>query len=325
MKRRAVPRCVAGATLARVPRVPGDNRGRVAPVWAFAAVLAAASGYEGAAHAFCRTTTIMPPVGYDPAVSGCWKAGTPLVWSSDRAPFGIAQTASQQVSLAEATRIADAAFQAWNDATCDGKPLGLQAYDDGPITMVPDGSYLIPAGSDASTLSVWASCTESDRCDARAHDVIVFDDDAWPHDDPVNTLALTTVTYGATDGRIFEAYTEVNSAQKTLLTTEPPAGGGYDLQAILTHEAGHFFGLAHATDPSAVMYAYYQPGAIQLTPDDVAGICSVQPPAAAHDGCSAAGRDAGNGLALAMAPLAAFAMVRRRRRSAAGRRGDRVA
>src|ERR1019366_8185381 len=54
-------------------------------------------------------------------------------------------------------------------------------------------------------------------------------------------------------------------------------GTEYDLGSILTHEAGHFLGLAHTADTSAVMYASYSPGATVLTPDDVAGICSIYP------------------------------------------------
>ncbi len=274
------------------------------------AVLASA----GPARAFCRTTTVPPPLGYNPANSGCWTEGTPLVWSTDHAPYGVSSAASKQVSLAEATRVADAAFQTWNRTPCEGGPPALQAYDDGPIDDVPDASYLVPAGTDASILSAWAACAESDQCSASAHDVIVFDDEGWPHDDPVNTLALTTVTYGPNDGRIFEAYTEVNSAQHTLTTLEPPPDdGSYDLQAILTHEAGHFFGLAHSMDTSAVMYAFYQPGAIALTPDDVDGICSVQPPPSSSKGCSCGVAGGAGGGVIAMLPLAGLLMRRRRR------------
>ncbi len=54
--------------------------------------------------------------------------------------------------------------------------------------------------------------------------------------------------------------------------------GYYDLASILTHEAGHFLGLAHSAETSAVMYAHYHPGQNVLTPDDVGGICSIYPP-----------------------------------------------
>jgi hypothetical protein len=147
----------------------------------------------------------------------------------------------------------------------------VQAYDVGALDVSPDSG----------------DCTTSSTCDAATHDVIVFRDTKWPYDDPVNTLALTTVTYGVNDGEIFEAYTEVNTAMHTISTEEPPPTGSFDLQAILTHEAGHFLGLAHATDTHSIMYAYYQAGAINLTPDDDGAICTVYDPPPSSGSCQA--------------------------------------
>ena len=247
---------------------------------ACAVVVAALAAGARPAGAFCRTTTSKAPAGWNPAVSGCWTDGMPLAWKTDRVPYGVASQASDQVSLAAATRVADLAFAAWNDAECDGKPVGIEAYDDGP-TRSPTAPTATPwpSGRTAPTAT---------RVTPSSHDVVVFDDVAWPYNDPVNTLALTTVTYGVDDGEVFEAYTEVNSSQHELTTTEPPPADGttFDLQAILTHEAGHFLGLAHATATSSIMYAYYQPGAITLTADDVDAICTVYPPSSPEGGCA---------------------------------------
>ena len=63
--------------------------------------------------------------------------------------------------------------------------------------------------------------------------------------------------------------------------TDIPTKIEYDLQAIVTHEVGHFIGIAHSPDPSAVMYASYPPGSISqrtLTPDDVGAVCEIYPP-----------------------------------------------
>jgi len=93
----------------------------------------------------------------------------------------------------------------------------------------------------------------------------------------------------------------------------------FDLQAILTHEAGHFFGLAHATDTHSIMYAYYKPGAIQLTADDVAGVCATYP--SAHGGgcsCSAASDRFGPWETVVAAALLVVALARRRHRRRAG-------
>ncbi|HEY6460654.1 MAG TPA: matrixin family metalloprotease, partial [Polyangiaceae bacterium] len=231
----------------------------------------------GLARAYCRTTTVHEPVPYDPVASGCWTQGTPLAWQAGAdIGYSLSQAASDQLSLADATRVADAAFDTWNGVECPGNvALDVHAYDEGPVSEEA-------AVDDCGLVA----------CDPTYHDplhVIVFDDVKWPHDDPNNTLALTTVTYGVDDGRIFDADIEVNTAQHTITAAEPPPDGSYDLQAILTHEAGHFFGLAHATETTPIMYAQYQPGAITLTSDDVAGVCAIYPPSAKHSGgCAAA-------------------------------------
>lgn len=259
-----------------------------------------------AAHGFCRTTTAGVPNGYDPTVNGCITQGTPLAWHQSRVPMGVIQAASSQVSLADATRVEDLALSAWNHVTCVGGPVNIQVYDDGPIAQVP------------------APCMSSDACDPASHDYLVFDDGGWPYDDPANALGLTTVTFGVDDGRIFSAYTEINSASKTISPQEPAPAGAYDLQAILTHETGHFLGLAHATSTTPIMYAYYKPGAIELTSDDEQGLCTIYPPASQSGGggedpsgqcaCHAVGSGSGGpgGVAAALVALAVLRRTRRR-------------
>src|SRR5262249_51371510 len=110
--------------------------------------------------------------------------------------------------------------------------------------------------------------------------VIVFRDDVWPHNDASNTLGLTTVTYDPDSGEIYDADMEIN-ATVPLSTTDPVPAGGYDFESIITHEAGHFLGMAHSGDDRATMFAHYTPGSSTLrvlAADDVAGICSVYRP-----------------------------------------------
>ncbi|HLK36062.1 MAG TPA: matrixin family metalloprotease [Polyangiaceae bacterium] len=255
------------------------------------------------ARAFCRTTTVHAPSGYDPSQSGCWTQGTPLAWPSGQTvPYSLASNASKQIDLADATAIAHEAFAQWDDAPCkEGAPT-VQAYDNGPV--------------DAALV---ATDCGLNQCDPTVHDglhMIVFRDDQWPHSDPVNTLALTTVTYGIETGTIFDADIEVNTAQHTITAMDPPSPGTVALRAILTHEAGHFFGLAHATDTSSIMFWQYQPGAIDLTADDIGGVCAVYTPTKAKDGCGVT--PGGGGGAAGMFGVALFmwgALARRRRTS----------
>ena len=241
-----------------------------------ALALAAVVSSAGVARGYCRTTATPAPAGFNPAVAsgGCWTDGVPLGWAqAAHIPYSIAANASQQVSLAEATRVAQLSFNAWNRAACPGGRPNVVAYN------------AVPA-SDAQV----ASDCGLNPCDPKVHDpqhLIVFRDDGWPYNDTVNTLALTTVTYGVNSGTIFDADIEINSSPsaRPITTQEPPDPSSVDLQAILTHEAGHFLGLAHATSQSVVMYAFYSPGHVDLAPDDVAGLCSIYPPPS-QSGCS---------------------------------------
>jgi len=252
------------------------------------------------AHAYCRTTTSQVPNGYNPASSGCWPEGTPLAWQASRVPIGVITAASSQVSLADATRVLDLAFGAWNNVMCSGGSPSIQVYDDGPIAQAPA-----------------SGCNSSASCDPVANDYVIFDDAGWPHDDPSNALGLTTVTFGVDDGRIFAAYTEINTAQKTIVAQEPPPMGAYDLQAILTHETGHVLGLAHATEPASVMYAFYHSEAINLTADDAAGLCSIYPPSSQSGdgggGCAVGPLRGDDALGAVAVALVGLAMLLRRR------------
>jgi hypothetical protein len=267
-------------------------------------VVLGALAASGEARAFCRTTTSGAPLGYDPAVSGCWTKGIPLAWPSGRVPYGVSSAGSKYVTPSDAVRVADLAFTAWNESVCANGPPTVQAYDVGLLTQ-PDAS----------------DCATSGSCNPAAHDLIVFRDAAWLYDDPVNTLALTTVSYGVNDGVIFEALVEVNTAQHPVTAVEPPppsTSGVFDLQAILTHEAGHFLGLAHATETQAVMYAYYQAGAITLSADDVAGICAMYGPSPpgtnASSSCATPQANGARGSGCVAAAFAFIAVLRRRAR-----------
>jgi hypothetical protein len=112
--------------------------------------------------------------------------------------------------------------------------------------------------------------------------VIIFHDDGWPYpEDAANVLGFTTVQYAYGTGEILDADMEINSAHFELVPFPPVVAGKQpmqvDLLSVLTHEAGHFLGLAHSEAQDAMMYAFYAPGAV-LSDDDVAGVCSIYNP-----------------------------------------------
>lgn len=255
------------------------------------AAFAIGLGTASTAHAYCRTTTTaLPASNYDPSLAGtCWTQGMPIAWpTGSDIPYSLAQAASVQVTLADATRVADAAFSAWNNTAC---PASLYSVDAGAAltsaTDIPNVQTYDEGPSDAETVANDCGLIQCGSTVHDTHHIIVFRDTAWDHDDTNSTLALTTVTYGTNSGTIYDADMEINaittgSMPHFLSTVEPPQlplpSNTYDLQTIITHEAGHFLGLAHATDHSAVMYAFYSAGSLALQPDDIDGICTIYPP-----------------------------------------------
>jgi MYXO-CTERM domain-containing protein len=221
-------------------------------------IAAAAMLAPRAADAFCRTTTTPIPANYSPT-RGCFVDGLALFWKGGCISYSLNSKASTDITLTEATSVIDAAFNSWNRAACaGGTQVGILTSNIGPTSCGKVG-YNVNGPN---------------------QNVIVFRDDAWPYSDPNNTLGLTTVTFNADNGEIFDADMEINSSGKNLSTSPTVPANGFDLLSVITHEAGHFLGLAHATDSKATMFASYKPGTSALrtlTPDDIAGICEIYP------------------------------------------------
>lgn len=219
----------------------------------------AASLLPRAAGAYCRTTTLPLPSTYSPT-AGCYAEGLLLFWRNACVGFSINQESSRNIPYADAKRIIDASFSTWTDASCSatGKAPGITATDLGG-----------------------AQCDEVRYNPSSANqNLIVFRDDSWPYDDKYSTLGLTTVTFNAETGEIYDADMEINSSERNLSISDQVPANGFDLASVVTHEAGHFFGLAHATNAASTMFASYKPGTIALrtlAPDDVEGICAIYP------------------------------------------------
>ncbi len=223
-----------------------------------AAIAGGVLAWSAHASAFCREVTASPPANYNPGTEGCFQGtgtGLPtLFWRNQCVGYSLQRSASKWVSLADATTVAAHAFAAWTSASCPGG---------GAPSIVPTA---FPA----------VSC---DAIPSQEHNnPIIFRDNAWPYADTSNALGYTTLTVNLQTGEILGAAIEINSANYMLVANGPVPPGAYDLASILTHEAGHFLGLAHSQNSSAVMYAYYEPGSTVLSPDDAAGICTVYAP-----------------------------------------------
>ncbi len=224
------------------------------------------------ASAYCRTITLSIPASVDQTTT-CYDppGAIPLWWSGQCVGFSVQQNASTQISLGDAESHALAAFERWMNASCpSGGSPSIIVSDEGPV-----------------------ACDEVGYSEVGPNQhVIIFRDTSWPYSDRYNTLALTTVTFDTDTGEIYDADMEINTSKTTITVNEPAGAGEYDFDSIITHEAGHFLGMAHSPLDTAVMFAHYKAGSTALTSDDVAGICTIYEPG----GARATEQDAGTAI-----------------------------
>ena len=226
--------------------------------------LATLLAFETSAHAFCRTTTKPVAADFQPSPTKCWDQGVPLFWRNSCVGYNVQRTASKSVAYEDATNNLSIAFTKWTGTSCptDGtgrSRVSIDVRDLGPVDC-GDVNY---------------------NSSGPNQNVIIFRDDFWPHNDTSNTLALTTVTFAPDTGEIYDADMEVNTFQQKMSLVDPIPSNGYDFLSIVTHEAGHFLGMAHSGDSRATMYASYSQGETRLrnlTADDINGICSIYRP-----------------------------------------------
>ena len=254
---------------------------------ALAALVGVASLLAGGrAHAYCRTTTVGVPADYDPSVS-CWTEGLPLYWKNACVGYSIQQDASKQVSYDDAKDAISEAFSKWTSTTCTTDGADSESAGTGDDDDTVDAGN-VNSGGQVARVSIDVRDLGPVSCDEVAYNatgpnqhVILFRDDTWPHNDSNNTLALTTVVFNPDTGELYDADMEINTAQQKVTLQDPVPADGYDFASIVTHETGHFLGMAHSTDQHATMFAHYDPGQTtlrHLTFDDLDGICDIYPP-----------------------------------------------
>ena len=169
--------------------------------------------------------------------------------------------------------LGDAGFQAvtraWPTWAAQMEACGDLTLSEGPHSssrmtgLPPEGSgenlVLFRTTLCSAVVDAGDPCTGTGTC-GNVHD-------CWDHASGV--LALTTVTFRATDGVIVLADVEFNAAQGFFTTVDSPpctppdeslACVVNDTQETATHEFGHVLGLDESPDPTSTMYGYASPG-----------------------------------------------------------------
>ncbi len=196
-------------------------------------------------------------------VDQCNLSGKPLYWASSIVTWSIQKDGSplRDISAETLREVVDSAFGRWEAADCGGG-LHPKIHLEGYPTDAP-----------------FVNCAKPEYNQSQPNaNVITFHDDTWPYTESgPETLALTTVYFNPGTGEIYDANVEINSnLQKfALVNAVSPVA---DLNAVLTHELGHFLGLSHSSNPNATMFSTYDESMKTLDADDVAGICASLPP-----------------------------------------------
>lgn len=239
-------------------------------------LLVAAVGATREAGAYCRTTTCDPLT--DPQrcgmVMGCATEGEPLFWPDACVTYAVAQNGSQSLDISASAldRAMQKAFTAWLGAECPGggRPS---------LGVVPLGTVRCD--------QVEFNPPVLGRGGAPNANIVVFRDGVWPYPDERFVIARTSITFDPNTGAILDADIELNSFDNEFSMGETSIEN--DLQAVLTHEVGHFIGLDHSRFENATMQANYDLanlGARTLSSDDVAGVCAVYSPSAPLEGAA---------------------------------------
>lgn len=217
--------------------------------------------------AYCRTSHC-PATGKDSHV--CTPAlpddcGFVVYWPKPRVTYSVQLDASSQVSFETIRTTLRRSFDTWLNVDCGGgKHPRFEAIEADPVEC-----HLHEYNKDRGNANI-----------------VLFHDDVWPYGDHDGRLALTTVSYNTETGEIYDADMEINSAHANFTTSDLITD--IDLLSVVTHEAGHFLGLAHSPDTSATMFASYKAGSRDqrdLTDDDIAGICATHPPGEIAEDC----------------------------------------
>lgn len=232
--------------------------------WALAATLSVWLAAPSA-QAWCRLTTETDSA---VGVGACVTTGIPLAWRTRCVSYSLFRGGAKDQSVEQLRAPVRASFDAWTSVTCGGSAIEIAAQETEELSLCSRPVFNVEGGN---------------------ANVIVFVEDWASRENDPSAFAITSVWHDKT-GRIRDADMEVND-QGRVYGICPGAGACNvsDIQNVVTHEVGHFWGLAHSLNGDATMLATAPIGEIEkrtLAADDIAGICDAYPPGALPETCS---------------------------------------
>ena len=203
--------------------------------------------------------------GEDSSMGGsCEVEGELLAWR--RACIGYSVDTTEMAGIAPETlrAVTARAFARWTELECAGSAFPLVIQEEAPRNC--SLAQYDPDGPNVNT--------------------VTFVSD-WPDSYDPSAFAVTTVFHDPETGEIKDADIILQTAQQPWAEC-PPSGCleddegviAVDLENTLTHEIGHFFGLAHSQMDFATMHAFAARGETDkrtVSSDDILGICSIYP------------------------------------------------
>jgi hypothetical protein len=208
------------------------------------------------ASAFCRTTTKTKLTDLQ-----CTREGLPLAWDRQCLSFTVEDPGESGPPLDEARGAIDRAFASWSAVECDGTKIGI----------------------DVRQTQQLAECgvAQHDRRGPNMNAIVFVEDWSGDEELPPDAFAVTLVWNLVASGEIVDADMLINPTFARLAVcgdTCPRDAFTVDLQNVVTHEAGHFLGLAHSDVVGATMSRRAPAGETDkrsLEADDIAGLCAI--------------------------------------------------
>jgi len=243
------------------------------------ATLTALALIPGQASAWCQmTTSDLSPTELEPCILASNHPGEyPLAWRHRCTSISLStMDGSFDLSEADVRGVLARSIATWEAVRCDG--------------VAPGVDMLLLAETNLASHARHFS-------NGRNVNSIIFVHEEWSRErehDP-RALAVTYVWHDPSTGEIFDADIELNEETNhfvicpAIVGCNPAADDTADLENTLTHELGHYLGVAHTPDDvMATMHFRADLGEVlkrDLQPDDEAGLCNIYPPGTLPEAC----------------------------------------